>query len=629
MCGIVGIIGDGDKNTVYSMADKIRHRGPDEDGFYIDESDSIYLGMRRLSIIDLSGGKQPIYNEDKSVVVLYNGEIYNFRELRKSLEDKKHKFYTNTDTEVICHLYEEYGDDFSKYLNGMFAVSLWDKKRQKFVLVRDRAGQKPLYYFFENNVLYFSSELKVFKLLSKKFEVNKKSLLGFIDQGYIAGSDTIYQGVKRLLPGEMLVYRLPLKHIDVKKWWRVENSFLSAKEDESLKTAIQKTESLIEDSVQKRMISDVPLGVFLSGGLDSSLIAYYAQKNSAQPIKTFTIKFPYSSFDESKYAREVASIISSEHIEEEVTGAEIVSVVENLPFLSDELIADTSFVPTYILSQKTRKYVKVALGGDGADELFWGYQTFEALKYRDIAIKFGLNSFFAREIAKRLPVSDGYFNLGFKLKRFLLNLESNIVNAHFRWFSSFTKQDLQSIFDRDFLSSEDMDEYFIYRRLTDADIDLQDMNDYEIASYLYQKYYLPDDILVKTDRASMSVSLEARAPFLDYRIVEYANSMSGRYKFRSSHGKYILKKIAEKYFPHNIVYRKKHGFASPVGRWLRNDLRGLAEELFSHKNLSESMLSTQYVGKIWDLFLKGDNYRERQVWTIFVWLLYKKYYNIN
>ncbi len=619
MCGIAGIIGAGDEKIIHKMAQSIKHRGPDEDGFFIDEKNKVFLGMRRLSIIDLKGGRQPIYNEDRSIAALYNGEIYNFQELRKELEEKGHKFYTNTDTEVIVHLYEEVGEDFVHKLNGMFAICLWDKNNQKLILARDRMGQKPLYYFTRHNTLSFSSEIKALHFLDQP--ISSKSVLNFVDQGYIAGEDTIFKGIKRLLPGHLLIYQ---KHsISIKKWWQQEKD----SEDMSLNEVEERLSDLLEDAVRIRLIADVPLGVFLSGGIDSSLIAYYAQKNSKQKIKTFTVRFPYKSFDESDYARKAASVIQSEHIEEEVSGRELIDIVQNLPYLSDEPFADTSFIPTYILSQKTRKYVKVALGGDGADELFWGYQTFYALGLWKLLRKLPAVDLI-RRIANYIPVSGKYFSLGFKIKRALLNFEKDPYNLHFRWFSSFTKDEIFSLFSPEFISSDEILNYFNYSSsfpLEDRDGSLENL-----FSCLYQNFYLPDDILMKVDKASMAVSLEARAPFLDFRIVNFANTLPDGYKFHKNTGKYILKKLAEKHFPPELVYRKKHGFAAPVGMWLRYNLLDLAEDLFSLKNLQNSgIFNTEVVRDMWSRFLQGDNYRERQIWTLFILLLYIKFFDLR
>ena len=386
MCGIVGFIGtEGDKALLHNMTERIRHRGPDDDGFFVDEKRGVFLGMRRLSIIDVSGGKQPISNEDGTISVIYNGEIYNYKELRLELEKTGHTFKTHSDTESIVHGYEEWGTDVFSHLNGMFAIALWDGRKNRLVLGRDRVGEKPLLYALWNGTFYFGSELKAFfEIPGFPKGIDKASFLKFVDQGYVWGTETILQNVKRLGTGECLEYENG--KMKVEKYWEIPP--MVASEQVSGWTGeqgvIQSLDNLLSDSVKIRLMSEVPLGVFLSGGLDSSLITYYAQKHSSQNVKTFSIKFGDESFDESKYARKVAEFLGTEHTELEVGEQELLSIIDDLPNIMDEPLADSSIIPTYWLSKLTQKHVTVALGGDAGDELFWGYQTFHAWKYWNI-----------------------------------------------------------------------------------------------------------------------------------------------------------------------------------------------------------------------------------------------------
>ncbi len=645
MCGIVGIVGDGSEKQIRKMTETIHHRGPDDDGFliqpYINTEDNInlpnqsqlnktgvYLGMRRLAVIDLETGKQPIYNEDDSVGVIYNGEIYNYIELKKQLEEKGHTFSTNSDTEVIVHLYEEYGEDCFTHLNGMFAIALWDFQKNKLVLGRDRTGEKPLFYAQLNDTLYFSSELKVFQtqlnITNQKTKHNKidySSLLKFIDQTYIPGNDTIFSLVKKLGAGEYLVYEN--KSIAINSYWQLPQ-VSNKKSEESLEQKVEELDLLLSDAVRMRLVSDVSLGVFLSGGLDSSLITHYAQEHSDQKIKTFTIRFDDASFNEATYASVVAKHLGTEHIEAHVSDKEVLSVIDYLPQIMDEPFADTSIIPTYWLAKKTREHVTVALSGDGSDELFMGYHTFNAWSYwkhlrrQPKFLHTTLSTF-----ANMLPSSPGYFSFDFKLKRALNNFDKHSVQQHFRWFSPFSNKELCRLFNTNVILNNDCKKYLDY--------DFANMSSSRNPSIdsamLYQKFYLTDDIFTKSDRASSAVSLETRAPFVDHRIIDFANKLPKGFKYKNGETKYILKKLAEKYIPEEIIYRPKHGFSSPVDTWLRGPLKERVEELFTTEELERlELFNAHYIQTIWYDFLQGNHYRARQIWTLFVWQLWSKHY---
>lgn len=698
MCGIVGFIGNGgDEGLLKRMTERIHHRGPDDDGFLIqtrtnaasnanqrDDPTSfpplakgrmqggVYLGMRRLAIIDVSGGKQPIFNEDGMIGVVYNGEIYNYKELRLELEKAGHIFKTHSDTESIVHGYEEWGTGVFSHLNGMFAVALWDARNNRLVLGRDRVGEKPLMFAEWNGTFYFGSELKVFmEIPGFPKDIQKESFIKFIDQGYVWGVDTILQNVKRLGAGGWLVYEKG--KMEIGKYWSIDGSLMTRDETifsrnttsdalgrnfttqklldpsssrfATLDDSIQTLETLLSDAVKIRLMSEVPLGVFLSGGLDSSLIAYYAQKHSSQNVKTFSIKFSDESFDESKYARKVAEFLGTEHTELEVGEQELLSMIDDLPSVMDEPLADSSIIPTYWLSKLTREHVTVALGGDAGDELFWGYQTFHAWKYWNALRRVpGFLRSFGAALVSRLPSGSDYFSLDFKLKRGLLNFDQDPVVQHFRWFSPFTIKELERLCHREGAQATVA---ISLSRAYHRDCFVEPRNDsmgvLEQSAYLYQKYYLTDDIFTKVDRASMANSLETRAPFVDYRLIEFANQLPNEYKLRDGEGKYILKKLAERVLPNEITNRysnrggsflndlfspRKHGFPSPVDRWMRGPLKEKVSRCFSEKVIREQgLLNHEYMQFLWKDFLNGNHYRARQIWTLFVWQMWLKQLN--
>ncbi|NMC51658.1 asparagine synthase (glutamine-hydrolyzing) [Candidatus Kuenenbacteria bacterium] len=614
MCGIVGYCGAGNQDNLKSLSKLLHHRGPDDEGFYFDEL--VGLAHRRLSIIDLSPlGHQPMSSEDDSLQIIFNGEIYNYQALKNELlATGRHQFKSHSDTEVILHLYEDLGTACFAKLNGMFALAIWDKNKQELILARDRVGEKPLYYAEINNVFYFSSELKVFPSIAgftKK--LNHQVFLKYLDQGYCPGPNTIFESVQKLGAGEFLVYKN--NQIKIEKYWTLPT--LADKSALTFSEAVSQLDNLIDEAVKIRLMSDVPLGVFLSGGLDSSLVAYYAQNNSSQKIKTFTISFGEKSFDESPHAAEVAKLLNTDHHVAQVSAAELLSTIDGLPSILDEPLADSSIIPTYWLSKKTRASVTVALGGDAGDELFFGYQTFKAWRYWQILRS---QPAFIRQSLKSLvnilPSRSGYFSADFKFKRAILNFDADFYNQHFRWFSPFTLGELGELVK----SPDTLD----YHHSWPAEDYSKSLNQ---SAALYQKYYLTDDIFTKVDRASMAVSLETRAPLVDYRLIEFANSLPPDFKFHHGQGKYILKKLAEKYLPENIIYREKHGFPSPVDAWLRGPLKSRAEELFSgEKIIKQALLNPEFVQFLWQDFLSGNHYRARQIWPLFIWQLWAEKY---
>ena len=627
MCGIAGFIGQGDKQILSEMTDSIRHRGPDEEGFFV--LGNVNLGMRRLSIIDLAGGKQPIFNEDGQIAVIFNGEIYNFLELKEELVKKGHQFKTKSDTEVIAHLYEEEGEQLFKKLNGMFAVALWDNKKKKLVLARDRFGKKPLYYCTFGQTFIFGSELKaVLTHPIVKKELDLEALNYYLTYEYVPTPKTIFKNIFKLEPASWLTfkdgvlkkgefYRVTFGAVDCKNWDCSEDGFLN------------EFDKRLSHAVSSRLISDVPLGIFLSGGLDSGAIAYYAQKASSQKINTFSIGFSDPSFDESAYARIVSRHLNTEHHEHILEAKELFNLVPKITDLLDEPLADASIVPAYLLSKFTKEKVTVALSGDGGDELLMGYPTFQAhqLAHYYLKIPRGIREKFLKQIIGRLPVSFGNISLDYRLKRFILGLEYKPEHRDLIWIGSFTDKEKKKLFRPEILQSlSNVNEFDILDRYEQ---EVKGRPFLEKAVYLYLKTYLLDDILVKTDRASMFASLEVRAPFLDYQLVDFINSIPIDLKLKGFTTKYILKKLMADKLPLDIVNRKKKGFGVPVARWLRGELRPLLLEVLSRENIEKyGIFNYAYVKQLIDEHLSDRRDNRKLLWTVMIFQMWQQKWGV-
>jgi len=619
MCGITGYFGQGNEEILRRMTDSLKHRGPDDEGFYF--KGQLGLGNRRLSIIDLKTGHQPLANEDKSVWLVFNGEIYNFLELKKDLEKKGHQFQTESDTEVMVHLYEDMGEDFLKELNGMFAIALWDESNKKLILARDRMGQKPLYYCLINQTLIFASELKaLFEHPLIKKEIDFDGLNKYLIYEYVPTPQTIIKGVKKLEPGHFLVYQN--NQLKKSAYWDIQfnQSF-------SQKDYLVKFENLLEDAVTKRLIADVPLGIFLSGGIDSSTIAYFAQKNSLQKIKTFSIGFTDKSFDESAYAEQAAKFLGTEHEHQTCAPTDLLNSIDDIAKINDEPLADASIVPTYLLSKFTRQKVTVALGGDGGDELLAGYSTFLALKFAKL---FRYLPRAIRKIIQKtancLPVSFDNFSLDFKIKKILSGYDYSPEIQNQIWLGSFTPKENQKLF------LPEIAEQINFKQSFSEINQFVDKNRNESLEnrliYLYLKQYLSDDILVKADRASMFASLEVRAPFLDYRLVEYINSLPYNLKLRGWTTKYILKQIMKDKLPANIINRPKKGFGLPVAKWITKELKDFTLDLLNEQSIKkQGIFNYQEIKKLLEDHLTKKADHRKKIWTLIVFQMWQEKWN--
>src|SRR5688572_3415266 len=571
MCGITGWASfdshtpppDGAEDLLHAMCERMVHRGPDSEGLYVTTGAA--LGMRRLAIIDLVTGEQPVFNEDRSIAVILNGEIYNYRELRTELEKRGHSFRSASDTEVLPHLYEEYGDDMLRQLNGMFAFALWDSKKRRLLIARDRFGEKPLYWGVFDNALVFASEPKA--LLAHpavKPSLNLQALREYLSFDYVPAPLSIYQGINKLPAAHKLT--LQDGRVNVDCYWRL--SYKTVDPVPSEQEAAERLRELLADAVRMRLVSDVPLGVLLSGGVDSSTIAALAVRASSEAVKTFSISFAEASFDESVYARGVAEFLGTDHHEERLSADLAANLVGEIGSWMDEPFSDPSLVPTYLLSRFTRKHVTVALGGDGGDELFAGYQMYaghrwaEVYKHMPAVLRRGV----VEPLVRWLPVKTKNLSFDYKALRFVTGVNYDTVARHHIWFGSFTPDQQQQLLTPAALDAGDGDIY------ADARVIAAECEDDDLVTRMQSvdtRLYLAEDILTKVDRASMAVSLEVRAPFLDPRVAEFAASLPCNYKLRGQKTKYILKKAVKEMLPPFVTRRGKKGFGVPVAEWLK------------------------------------------------------------
>ena len=584
MCGIAGIAALGeatDRPTakqIQRMCDKIVHRGPDAAGYNV--RDGVALGMRRLSIIDVEGGQQPIFNETGTILTVFNGEIYNFRELRHTLKSKGHQFATHTDTEVIVHAYEEYGRDFPKYLNGMFAIALHDIAQNKLFLIRDHLGIKPLFYAYNEQHLVFGSEIKTILasgLVERSLDMN--ALSEFLAWEYVPGEATLFNQIRKLKPGTQL--EISLNHdktAQPEPFWDIPPQ----QEDRTL-TAPEWEEQIshqLKQSVQQQLVSDVPLGAFLSGGVDSSLIA--ANMGTA---KTFSIGFEDPSYNELDWAQKVADHLNISHTSE-VIAPQVADLFEHLMYFLDDPIGDFSIFPTYLVSKLARQQVTVALSGDGGDELFGGYETYladdKARQYarlpkvlRTQGIERLVNSL------KPQAAKKGFVN---KAKRFIEGMDYPVALSHTRW-RLFAGDAVQQAL----LTPEAAAEITqpIDRHITKLFHQAGEREPLNRSLYVDVKSYLCDNILVKVDRMSMAVSLETRVPFLDPKLVELAFQMPAEYKINKGTTKVLLKALAAQSVPDNCVYRPKEGFSIPIKNWLKTQFRPILEDYLQPEQLQQ------------------------------------------
>jgi len=575
MCGIAGFIESSDRRECLApMLEALRHRGPDGEGAHFAQRGDwhVALGHRRLSIIDLEGGAQPMGNEDDSVWITYNGEVYNFLELREELTAKGHDFRTHSDTESIIHHLEERGSAGLADLNGMFAFALWNQGEGSLLLARDRAGIKPLYYAsLTDGGIVFASELtSLLEHPGLRREIDPTALSDYFFCDYAPPPTTMIQGVRKLPPGGFVVWR---------DGGLSEPALFTEAAGDSGETTGDEREmeaellERLETAVLSQLVSDVPLGVFLSGGIDSSLVAALAARASKDRIRTFSIGFEDASFDESAFARMAAAHIGSEHVEQTFSESMVIDILDEALDCLDEPMADPSILPTYLLSRMTAEHVKVVLGGDGGDELWGGYPTYKAHRHARVYRRLPR---WARAmvagIVARLPVNHDYMSFEFKAKRFALRWDDDERRRHFRWMSGVDLPGLPALFEGERASVPSVIAEGGRPAIDDS---VNRWLDYDFGNYLH------GSVLTKVDRASMACGLETRPPLLDNGFVDWSRGLPGGWKLRGGEGKFLLKQAAGSLLPKAIVHRKKKGFGIPLARWLCGALKGRLESVLN------------------------------------------------
>jgi asparagine synthase (glutamine-hydrolysing) len=608
------------------MCETLAHRGPDDQGIYNGEN--VALGTRRLSIIDLQRGHQPLSNEDGTVWVSYNGEIYNYPDLREELISRGHKFQTRTDTETLVHGYEEWGDDFVHRLRGMFAFALWDTRQKKLILVRDRIGIKPLYYtLLEDKTLVFGSELKAILVHPGiRRQLDYEALDLFLTLEYIPAPYSIFKNIRKLPAGSLLIYQEG--RMKTQTYWElpVQKTSPDQISRSRLVSWMDELYSLLQESVRMRLISDVPLGVFLSGGIDSSCIVGLMRELNDSPIKTFSIGFEDSTYDELGFARRVARKFKTDH-REFVIKPQALDLTEKLIRHLDEPLGDFSIFPTYLVSKMARDHVKVILSGDGGDELFGGYEHYQAQKLSQPPVPFLSRRFFYPVISLFPPSrkKKGAWN---KLRRFLQGFEHDPGEKHFRWMKFLTDADKSSLYSPDFIQELDGQKP-LYKKepFQNHFLKLQSCDSINKELCLDLSTYLVDDILVKVDRMSMAASLETRVPLLDHKIVEFVCSLPGGLKLKGLTTKWIFKKTMERLLPRQNIYRSKEGFSIPIKHWLRFELKDMMFDFLNAKKIKEGgLFQYPHIKKMIDSHLKERNNYSHQLWALLVFEIWKDNY---
>ena len=605
------------RETVHRMNESLRHRGPDDEGIFVGSG--IGLGHRRLSIIDVAGGHQPISNEDGTIWVMFNGEIYNYADLRKDLLSRGHKFTTRSDTEAIVHLYEDYGEECFARLRGMFAIVIWDSNQRRLLLARDRVGKKPLYYYADRNRIIFGSELKAILAADDvPRPIDPLAVSDYFSLSYIPAPRTIYKSVRKLQPAHYLV--ASAAGLREAPYWRL--SFSNVQNHTEAEWCELIREQLCE-ATRVRLMSEVPLGAFLSGGVDSSSIVAMMSQLMDRPVTTCSIGFSAQEFDESEFARKVALQFKSDH-HEDVVEVEALDVIDKLAWHYDEPFADSSAVPTYYVSKMARRHVTVALGGDGGDENFAGYR-----RYIFDRMENQMRSFVPASIRRTVfgPLGRWYPGLAWaprplRAKATLQSLSRSPLEGYFNSVSVFRPDEKSQLFTPDFQRQlADYDSLDVLRKHYD---EADTTDPLSRIQYVDIKTYLPDDILAKVDRASMAVSLELRAPILDHQLMELVASIPSDLKLRGRTGKYIFKKAMEPLLPQDILYRPKQGFAIPLNRWFRRELKDFAYNLIIANN-KDGILDGNYLSSIWKQHQAGTFDRSAYLWTV---LMFRKWQQV-
>ena len=626
MCGICGFAWE-DKKLLRQMADIIEHRGPDNHGYYADKN--ISLASRRLSIIDLSKkGKQPIFNEDKSICIVFNGEIYNFQEIKEKLLRKGHRFYSNTDTETIVHAYEEYGEKCLQYLNGMFAFALWDSRKKKLFIARDRHGIKPLYYTFLKNNIIFASEIKSI-LVNREIKrtLNCQALHYFLTFRCNSTQETMFKGIYKLPPAHYLAYQN--NKFEIKKYWKQNFNPLYKSEDYYSKLILKK----LEEAVKMQLISDVPLGAYISGGIDSTTIVALMSKLGVKNIKTFNASFGEGEeHDENVYARQIAEHFDTDHREITIK-ADTAKLLPRIVWHLDEPMSDPTSIPVYLLSKQVKKYATVILTGDGGDEQFGGYLQFKFMKIHSKIRHIPKN------VRKLVPLSVKY-------------IPKEILNSFFKYSKDLGDEGIKRL--GNFISTNDSAEAYlnlvgifneeekkdIYSENTRKALSGSDMASFLNSQYLGEKYpymtnvirmdtemILVEDMLMKADKNTMAFSVEERVPFLDHTISEITGRMPPELKLKNFNEKYILKKAVKGIVPQQTIKRKKANFFVPIDKWFKGEVLDMSKQILAKEKIrKQGIFDYNYIDKIWRNYNKSSLFYARQLWSLLCFQIWHKIY---
>lgn len=619
MCGICGIVGFDDKNLLNKMCDALIHRGPDDSGIFVDSG--VGLGHRRLSIIDLKTGHQPVHNEDESIWIVFNGEIYNFKELRKELEDKGHKFYTYTDTEVIVHSYEEYGDYCAEKFNGDFAFAIWDGSRKKLVLARDPIGVKPLYYTVLDGCFLFSSEIKSL-LQYREFDkkLNYNALHRYLTFQYTPGPETMIEGIFKLQPGHILWYTNGL--LKISQYWDLNPSETINSESYICNTLLK----LLKDSISRRLMSDVPLGAYLSGGLDSSVIVGLMSEMVDEPVKTFSVGFGVGEpVDELKYAKIVSDNFGTEH-REVIIRPDAFSRLPEIIWHLDEPVSDPAVIPTYFLSEYTKKYVTVVLTGEGGDEVFAGYEKY----------KLNMNIERLARFYRKIP---SFLSIPAVNACKMLSPEESMVKRQCQFILESGEADYNYVKSTQVFSEADKDDLYSdsLRQLRKDELvkvvrpHFQKMHKQGFLAqmrYADIKTWLPDDLLMKVDKTTMAHGVEARVPLLDKEIVGFSFGIPAGLKLNGATGKYIFRKLAGSFLPKEITERRKHGFTVPINQWLDGELKDIVSQMLSESSVHREYFRYKYIQNMLTNKTSKQDYSHK-LWALLTFEIWHRLYIDN
>ena len=620
MCGISGFLGKGNQSILEAMADSMKHRGPDDEGFYIH--DQVGLAFRRMSVIDVNGGHQPIISKCSNSICMVNGEIYNFKKLREELVELGHIFYTDSDSEVVIHGYEQWDTNIFSKLDGMFAIAIWDVIKKKLILARDPLGKKPLHYYQKDNNFYFASEIKtILRVISHKLDIDKESIFEYFAFDSVGSEKTIYENVYKVNNGTYIEIEHNL-NIEKNQYWMP--NFLVNKV--SYKDSLKSIDLALNLAVEKRLESDVPLGIFLSSGIDSALVAALVAKKSEKKIETYTFGFSETSFDESNRAKEISNYLGLKNnlikFDELKPDYCLDLIVEHL----DEPLNDPAYIPQYLMSKEAKKHIDVVLTGDGGDELFLGYQHFKPNLMMERLKNLKLNSKIFSSMLSKIPSSDGYFDTGFKAQRLSRGFNAdNFWHRDLYFRGAFNPDEIKNLF-KDVQISSALT-YWSIRLATELSRIGHNLNFYQKLTYLYAMTYLRDTVLVKVDRATMRNGLEARSPYLDKNLFEVVNSIDPKFRSRNIGSKKILKDISLSYLPKRLLANKKHGFGVPVSKWLKNELKSQLLH-YSEKNYlrNQGIFEPEFIEKMVLKHLSGRYDYRKELWGF---LIFQRWFEKN